>query len=78
MVHSEYERFGSTTDYVIHSGDSYPVCCVKYSINFKNQNDHDIQDLDIEYEIAAEGLPLISGTKNIAQATFMKCKMEIS
>jgi hypothetical protein len=63
-LRSEYERYGASGDIVLHSGIVHDVTAINFEIDWK-KSPSEIQDLVIDYQIAAEGVMLIEGQKVI-------------
>lgn len=69
---SEFYKFGSTTNYIIHPGVCLDVFKINFLIDYETQTYHDIKDLNIEYKIAAAGIRIVEGRSKKSQADFME------
>jgi hypothetical protein len=63
-VHPESEKYGATSDRVIHPGIVHDVTAIKLEID-KDSQPLEMSDLTIQYQIAAEGIQLIEKNKTI-------------
>lgn len=62
---SHEKNYGSSADIVIHSGVVHEVTIVRVNVADINKSGDEVQDLIVEYKIAAEGTGLIEGRKAV-------------
>jgi hypothetical protein len=63
-IRSEEFKYGASSECVIHSGVTQDVTCVEVKID-PRKSLHDVHNLEINYKIAAEGVKILEGHKEI-------------
>jgi len=63
-IQPEYDKYGAASDIVIHPRIVHDVTAIELKIDWPSQPS-DVQDLIIDYQIAAEGIRLIEAQKII-------------
>jgi len=69
---SQEKKYGSSADVVIHSGVVHEVAIVDANVADINKRGGAVEDLVVEYKIAAEGTGLIEGRKVVSKGKLLE------
>jgi len=75
---SQEKKYGSSADVVIHSGVVHEVTVVDVPVADINKSGSEVQDLVVEYKIAAEGTGLIEGRKVVRKGKLLDIAKQLA